>query len=409
MAHLHRLFVVAAVALTAAGGGCAHDRGGGSDATQRPVRPGKNDGKPAVLIGPEATNHGKDVLAAWLAYGSGRAAEYETAPPPAANQSADDYGPELAGRQVQSRFWEKARAEGAAPYPMLDRQVEIWRAGFLPELLISVYAHPGWTVPGSAIRGLRLEAFAQRFPGSYDTKLAVALVSPAGKKFPDVPGADFPDPAGLPVHPDSCARWPGERAAAWQRWDATAPRLGGTPVSAQDAVKFASALNGVKSDPAYLARGATWVSWRVGHLAYLEGFCAMEAKDGPRAVAALTRAVALTPTDVRPRLELGMAFAIVKRYDEALAQDRAVIQQSTDACTIATALRHEGFTYFDMGLLESARLAYEKSLEYEPQSPVAARELKGLAVARAARHGNPQEAAAFVPPPSIQTLTKCGP
>jgi Flp pilus assembly protein TadD len=150
------------------------------------------------------------------------------------------------------------------------------------------------------------------------------------------------------------------------------------------------------------------VSWRVGHLAYLEGFCAMEAKDWARAADTLTRAVGLTPTDARPRLELGMALAMTKRYDEAVAQDRAVIEHTSDACTIATALRHEGYAFFDMGLLESARLAYEKSLEYEPQSPIAAHELKALAGARATRHDHPKEAAAFVPPPArLWMLTKC--
>ena len=401
---VRRVWLVVAVAVMA---GCAHEAGSNGPVGPDPGRHRKNDNQNKILLGPEATRHGADVLGAWLAYGAARANAYQQHPPPPANQSADDYVLEYVGRDTQSTFWEQARKKGAPPYATLDRQVEIQRAGFLPEMVVSVYAHPGWTVPGETIKGLRLDEFAKRFPGDYDTKLAVALVSPAGKKFPDVPGADFPDPAALPIGPESCDRQRDERAAAWQRWDALAPRLGGAPVAAQNSVAFAAALNRVNTDPAYLGRGATWVSWRVGHLAYLEGFCAMEARDWSRAVDLLARAASLSPTDVRPRLELGMALATVKRSDEAVAQDRAVIEHTTDGCTIAVALRHEGFAYFDMGLLEAARLAYEKSLEYEPQSAIAAQELKGIAAARASRHDNPKDAASFVPPPASMTTTKC--
>jgi len=387
--------------------GCAHDAGAPPRRSAARPAPAGAAAKDTVLVGPQAMSHGPDVLAAWLAYASARVGAYEQHPPPPANQSADDYALEYAGRDAQSAYWESARQKGAAPYPTFDRQVAIWRAGFLPELIVAVYAHPGWTVPGPTIRALRLDEFAKRFPGDYDAKLAVALVSRAGKKFPDVPGADFPDPATLPIDPDSCNRELAARAAAWQRWEPVVTRLGGAPVAAQSSMSFASALNTVTTDDAYLARGVTWVSWRVGHLAYLEGFCAMEAKDWPRAVDFLIRAVSLTPSDLRPRLELGMALASVKRYEEALAQDRAVIEHTTDGCITATALRHEGFTYFDMGLLESARLAYEKSLEFDPQSPLAAQELESIAAARARRHAAPKEAAAFVPPPSTATITKC--
>ncbi|HEY4183734.1 MAG TPA: hypothetical protein VGP07_01645 [Polyangia bacterium] len=393
-----------AIVVAGLAAGCAH--GGSETPARQPAPRGKSRGG-SVVVGPEAMAHGGDVLGGWLAYGSGRAAAYEKLRPPLANQSADDYQLELVGRQMQSEFWAGLREKGAAPFPQFDRQVEIWKAGFLPELLVSIYAHPGWTVPGPVVKALRLPQFAHRFPGDYETKLAIAVISPAGKKFPDVPGADFPDPAALPIHPDSCERLRDDRAAAWRRWDALTSRLGGVPVAARNPLQFAGALDRVKDDPAYLARGVTWVSWRVGHLAYLEGFCALEAKDAARAVETLTRAVGLTPTDVRPRLELGMALAMVKRYDEALVQDRDVIDHTADACTIATALRHEGFTYFDMGLLESARLAYEKSLEYEPRSPLAAQELKGIATALSARHDAPKEAAAFVPPASRSMLTEC--
>jgi hypothetical protein len=366
------------------------------------------DKKNQVLLGPEAVNHGADVMAAWTAYGAQRATAYEKTPPPPANTSADDYALELEGRTAQNKIWKELRGKGAKAYPMLDRQVEIWEAGFLPELLISIYARPGWTIPGPTITALRLHAFGERFTGSYDHSLAVAVISSSGAKFPPVPGGDFPDPERLPLGPASCGQLLDERAAAWRRWDALEPQLGGVPVAAVDSVKFAAALDSVKNDPTYLKRGATWVSWRVGSLALLEGFCAVETRDWPRAVSMLTRAVGMMPQEHMPRLELGTALVMVKRFDEALAQDRAVIDSTTDGCLVATALRHEGYTYIDMGLLDSARLAYEKSLEVEPANALATKELKIVMQGLAQRHHNPKAAGRYAPPPlSTVTISKC--
>ena len=85
-----------------------------------------------------------------------------------------------------------------------------------------------------------------------------------------------------------------------------------------------------------------------------------------------------------------------------------VIDHTTDGCAIATALRHQGYTFIDMGLLESARLAYEKSLEVDPTSQLAAHELKVIAQNLAKRQGNPKAAGDYVPPPlNSVTISKC--
>jgi len=401
------------IVLVVAGAGCAHSsspgpsgpaaRAGGT--SQGP--PG-DDKRAQLVLGPEATEHGVDVLGAWMKYGAARIEAYEKTPPPPENRSADDYLLELAGREAQSQFWKEARARGAPAYEPLDRQVEIWQAGFLPELVVSVHARPGWTIPGATIKALRMAAFAKKFPGEYDNKIAVTVVAPSGGKMPAIPGADFPDSETLAKGPAGCGQAREERAAAWQQWEALAPRLGGVPIAAMDPVKLAVALDRVKKDPTYLARGVTWVSWRVGTLAFLEGFCAIEAKDWPRATDLLTRAVGLMPLENHPRLELAFALTMAKRYEESLAQDRAVIEHTNDGCLIATALRHEGSTYIDMGMLESARLAYEKSLELEPSSAIAARELKTIAQGLAARRADPKGAGEFVPPAlDAVHVTKC--
>ena len=402
--------VAGTLALVAAA--CAHTPPPDVNAGTAPAPGADSPPAPAshkqLMLGPEAVNHGKDVMLAWMTYGTARVNAYQKTPPAPTNTSADDYALEFEARAAQSAFWKEHRGKGVPAYALLDRQVEIWEAGFLPELIVSIYAHPGWTVPGAAIKGLRMQAFAKRFSGDYDNTLAVAIVPDGGTKFPSVPGGDFPDPDALPVGPESCGRLQAERAAAWRRWQALEPRLGGVPIAAADSVQFAGALERVKDDPAYLKRGATWVASRVGTLALLEGFCGVETQDWPRAVDMLTRAVGLMPQDTLARLELGTALNMVKRYHEALAQDRAVIEHSTDGCAIATAFRHQGYTFIDMGLLDSARLAYEKSLELEPNNPLATHELKVIAQKLATRHANPKAAGDYVPPPlGSVTITKC--
>ena len=180
------------VALVIVGGaGCAHPSSPRPTGPAAPAEGAPEDGRRAQLVlGPEATEHGVDVLGAWMKYGAARIGAYEKTPPPPENRSADDYLIELAGREAQSQFWKEARARGAPAYEALDRQVEIWQAGFLPELVVSVHAHPGWTIPGATIKALRMTAFAKRFPGTYGNNGAVALVAHSGAKFLVVPGAD---------------------------------------------------------------------------------------------------------------------------------------------------------------------------------------------------------------------------
>src|SRR5205814_581699 len=141
----------------------------------------------------------------------------------------------------------------------------------------------------------RFQAFAERFLGQYETRLPVVVKPPNGKVWPDVPGDDFPDPAGLPLGPLSCGRAIDERKAAWSRFAALEQRLGGVPVSAGSTIEFARHLMAAQQDKVYRSRGVTWVSPRVGHLAGLEGFCAVERKDWPEAMRTLARAAAIMP------------------------------------------------------------------------------------------------------------------
>jgi len=381
---------------------------------QRPAGAGARDasgaaagkGGPEVVVGPEAMASA-EVLRAWLAYAAAKADAYDKQPPPAANESGDDFTLELAGRERQCTEWAKVRREGGPPHAAFDRQLEICRAGFLPELVVSVYARPGWTVPAKAVAALRMHEFVERFAGNYAPGAPVMLKTRSGKRYPDVPGADLPDPATLKVDPSTCGRGRAERAAAWKRWSGIERTLGGVPVSAPSTVGFARQLSAIKTDPRY-GRGVTWVSERVAQLAMVEGFCAVEEKDWPRAREMLTHAAALDPADPDPQLELGVALTHLRQFDESLATiDRILSSGIDDGCTVGRALRQRGYILFEQGALDASRATYEQSLKVDPDNPIARQELEALAAARQ-QHGSMKARGSFVPPPSLgAVITTC--
>jgi tetratricopeptide (TPR) repeat protein len=396
----------------AALGACAHPASEGAGApatapaaaTAAPRAAGGPDVE--IVLGQGAREGGPRVTAAWVAYGGSKAGAFLVWRRPPANDAADDFELELAARSAQSEYWSASQQEAdAQANPLLDRQAEIWRAGFLPELVAAIYARPGWTIPPKTIAALRLEEFARRFPGRYASGAPVALKTASGKLVPDVPGADFPDPETLPYGPASCPLALDARRAAWERWAALEPRLGGAPVGAETTLDFAHQLVVMKRDPARVARGATWVAARVAHLAALEGFCAIEAKDWPRAAVLLQRAVSLRPASPNPRLELSMALMMLGRRNEALAVADEIRSFSDDGCAVAAAWRRRGYILIDLGDLAGARDAYERSILLEPDSAIAQQELASIAaVVRANPAANTRTAA----PPSASDIRVTG-
>jgi hypothetical protein len=383
--------------------GCGH---GGTPAAETPA---KGIGHPEITMGPGALQDGDEVLAAWILYGAAKAKQYDDHPPPSANASADDFALELGAREAQSAFWAERREKGAPAHAALDRQVEIWRAGFLPELVVAVHAVPGWTVPPAAVTSLRLEEFVHRFPGSYTPGAPVSLKTPSGKVAPDVPGADFPDPQALPVGPESCTHDTALRAQAWRRWDALVPSLGGAPVAATTTLDFGRQLIAIRREPEGYPRGATWVSARVAHLALVDGFCAVEARDWPLAVRTLARAESLDPSNPSPHLELALALTMVKRHAEGLRQADLALAAAHDGCTAAQGWRRRGYILFELGALEDARRAYEKSLTIDPGNSIAENELRAIAAAQK-QQGESNVHQPFEAPPSGGiVISKCRP
>ena len=155
------------------------------------------------------------------------------------------------------------------------------------------------------------------------------------------------------------------------------PTLGGVPVSASTAINFARQLEAIKSDARY-ARGVTWVSDRVAHLAMVDGFCAVEEKDWPHARDVLTRAALLDPSNPGPQLELGIALTNLHQYDAALATIDRILSSGTDELTVGRALRQRGYVLFEQGALDASRASYEQSLKVDPDNSIALRELESL-------------------------------
>jgi hypothetical protein len=401
-----RISAILATVLSAALAACAHE-------AERPATPAKQStkqstkaapGQGQILIGDGAYAGGADVLAAWTVYGVDKAAAFDAHPPPPANESADDFEIDLQARRDLCEFWGGADAK-RQPYPLLDRQVEIWRAGYLPELVVAVHSKPGWTIPAGAIKAFRFEEFVQKFPGTYDPATPVAVRPPSGKLVPAVPGGDFPDPEQLPYGPASCDRLVSERRAAWARWAKLEPRLGGAPMAADTTLDFVRGLTAMKRDPARVARGATWVSIRVGYLAALEGFCAIEKKKWELAVRFLEAAASMMPGNPHVRLELSGAHTMLGNRREALSIADDVLSWSDDGCAVAVAWRRRGYILVELGDLEGARTAYERSQKIDPESAIAREELASIAEALAS--GRVSDKPMPPPPPDAVRLTKC--
>ena len=206
-------------------------------------------------------------------------------------------------RVATLQFWAVHRGELKHANADFDRQLEIWKAGFLPELVVAIHARPGWTIPAETVAALRFRQFFERFAGDYLPGAPVVIRTASGRRAPIIPGDDFPDPASLPVGPESCGRAIDGRTALWANWERVVPTLGGDPVAARSPQHFAQQLTALQRDPTRGGRAVTWVSGKVSHLALVEGFCAVEAKDWPRALSTLTRAIALDPSGATPRLE----------------------------------------------------------------------------------------------------------
>jgi tetratricopeptide (TPR) repeat protein len=392
-------FLLTGVLITA----CAHRANapeGGSD-------------KATIKVGPEAFNEGGGPgLAAWIAYGARRVALYEKRLGTVRNRSADDFALELGARSALADFWAQQRANADKPSVYLDLLVDLRSAGHLDEYVLVHLSRPGWTVPGDALAEIDLAGFlswSQTRLANHQPITAVAVVPVDGPLTPPVPGGSLPDAASLSPKVVPCASSAARIDAALAAWTKEEAALDGAPLGAFSSAEFARAVDWARGQPQFRTRGVTWVSPAAGDLHFLRGFCAVDRHDYAAATRALTESIRLDPLSPGSRLELAHVMVRDRRFDDADRQIDGVLATNQDRCVLGRAYRQRGYILVERGRLEEAYAAYQKSLDHEPGSQLALREMVFIA-GEIQRQGGPA-ARAFKPyqPPATpnQVVTEC--
>jgi tetratricopeptide (TPR) repeat protein len=366
-----------------------------------------------VNVAPEAVALGEQVLGAWILYGAAGAKLYEARQGRFHNQSADDFAIELGARTALAGFWGSERAKASKPNADLDLMVDLQRAGFLDEYVVSYFAKPGWTVPGEALATFDLAGFVTWRGNRLDGHQPVTLagVEPArGPRWPERPGAGLPDPNDFFPKKVPCASSVPRMKQALAGWAKEEASLDGAPLAATSREEFARLVGWAHAQPQYQRRGITWISPTAADLNYLIGFCAVEQQDLAEATRALGESVRLAPLAPGPRLELAHVLVGQKRFDEADQQIDGVLATTQDRCQLGLAWRRRGFVLVERGRLEEAYAAYQKSLEHDPASRVALDEMVFIVSELQKLGGSGARAfKPYQPPPAStrQLVTQC--
>lgn len=387
---------------------CASRATGGGAATPAP-----GSDKAVVNVGPEAVAQGEQGLAAWILYGAARAKLFEARAGQAHNRSADDFALELEARTAMAGFWSEQRAKADKPNPYLDLLVDLQQAGLLDEYVVAFLARPGWTVPGPALAGFDLRAFAswsgQRLQGHQPVSL-VSVEPEGGPRWPDPPGATLPSANDFSPRKVPCASSVPRMTEALATWALEESTLDGAPLAAASRAEFTRLVEWARHQPDLQRRGVTWVVPIPADLQFLVGFCAVERQDLGEASRALGESVRLNPLAPNTRLELAHVLVLQKRFDEADRQVDGVLATTTERCELARAWRRRGYILVERGRLEDAYAAYQKSMEHDPSSKIALDEM--VFIARELQRLGGAGARAFKPyqPPagtSRQVVTEC--
>ncbi|HKA14562.1 MAG TPA: tetratricopeptide repeat protein [Myxococcota bacterium] len=151
-------------------------------------------------------------------------------------------------------------------------------------------------------------------------------------------------------------------------------------------------------------RGATWVPARPYWLLFLAGFSANEHEDYAQAERWLDGAMANRAPRRDARSELTHALVFQRKFDRADAILDRTLAQSQDRCELGYAWRRRGYIRFEQRRLDESRIAYQKSLEYDPDSEIARSELEMLRNTIVQEGGHPGW---YVPPASLTQVTTC--
>jgi hypothetical protein len=378
--------------------GCAHTP---------PAQPrASGDAQTTIVLDARLMNDSPGAVMPWTAYAIALGIEAKK------TGYLGDYKGELKARAMLADAWRDLRGQGQ-PHrdAYLDALVGVADAGFMPEYVLSFLARPGWIVPAHDLAVLKLAAFKEWIPGHLGRQHRVqthASVAPSsGLAEPPVPGADLPgglDPQSVP-----CASLEPEIMRALDAWNAAEARLRQMPLSVSSTEEVLPALQHASRDPRAMRDGVVLVSPQVASTMFVAGFCAVERNAFPEAEKYLRRAVALWPTNANIRGELVQTLIVQKRLDDADAELDMALPLAASPCHLAVLWRKRGYILFDRGKLVDSYHAYAHSLEYDPESAIAHREMQ-LIVTELRRSGGYDEKAfkaSGPPPPSGMSVKVC--
>jgi tetratricopeptide (TPR) repeat protein len=123
-----------------------------------------------------------------------------------------------------------------------------------------------------------------------------------------------------------------------------------------------------------------WVHGSYSRACYLLAYIAVEQRDPRGALQALQRGLELEPDHPHLWCEMGHLLQLLRRHEDALeCYGRA--ESARDWASPAQkgrALRGQGINLIDLGRLDEAEAALQRSLEVEPENPNALHELDYL-------------------------------
>jgi hypothetical protein len=406
--------VSCSVAVVAAIASCAH----GPPATQRPPPPGataaasRAEDQAEIQIHDELVKRESEtVIAQWILYAADKRALWGARAQPKPNDAGTEFTPELIARELMARSWKEERAKGTPANAELDLMVELERERLLAPYIVRYVARPGWRFSADDLKKMDLARFrrfaAERLAGHQHTT-HVVFRPRDGLAFPEAPGKELPESAGVDPRRLACTEGRGRVDEALRRWSEEEARLPEAPIAARDADELVRSLERVKDVPPFSERGAIWVEPRVFTVHYVAGFCAVAGKRWADAEKALLKAAALVPTDPVSRSELAHAYGLTGRHDQGDTLLNEALPLATNNCERARILRGQGFILVERRKLVEAYQVYAKSLELDPGSDVARKEMAFI-VSELRRSGgaSPSGTETFLPAEIRTSVTSC--
>jgi len=134
-----------------------------------------------------------------------------------------------------------------------------------------------------------------------------------------------------------------------------------------------------------------WVHGSYSRACYLLAYVAIEERDPQAAFQALQKGLELEPDHPHLWCEMGHLLQLLRRHEDALQ----CYQRAESARAWASpqqkgrALRGQGLSLIDLGRLDEAEQAFQRSLEAEPNHPNALHELGYIAHLRQQQAGGP--------------------